>query len=598
MKKYIRNFSIIAHIDHGKSTLSNKIIEICTKKKKNKKKIKILDSMEVEKERGITIKLQSVSLNYKLNNKIYKLNLIDTPGHIDFNNEVIRSLHICEGALLLIDATKGIQAQTIANYNIAKKLNIKIIIIINKIDLLYKDINNIKNQIKNILKIKKKNIILCSAKKKIGIKKIILNIIKYIPYPKVNKKLPLKAIIIDSYFDKYLGVFFLIKIINGKIKINDIIKIINFNNKKYNVKIIYIYTPKKKIINNLYCGEIGWISCNIKNKKYFNPIGKTIINYKNNNLKEIPKFKKTKSKIYASLYPENNKNFIYFKKSIEKLSLNDYSFTFKPENSYLLGNGFRCGFLGILHIEIIKERLKKEYNLNIIITSPNVIYKVITKKKKILYIENPNKLPLKNNIKEIQEPISICNIITPQIFLSKIIKLCLNKRGVQKKILYYNNNVYLKYELPTYEIITNFNNIIKSISQGYASFEYKFKKYKKSNINLLEILINNNKLEGFSVLLNKKDIKKYSENIINILKNNIKKQQFEIKIQSKCNNKIISSSTIKSFRKNVISKCYGGDITRKKKLLNKQKKGKKKLKKRGNILISPKIYFKILKIKF
>ncbi len=598
-KKYIRNFSIIAHIDHGKSTLSDRIIEICTGIKINKKNSRILDSMEIEKERGITIKSQSVSLKYKLNNKKYKLNLIDTPGHIDFNNEVSRSLYICDGALLLIDATKGIQSQTITNYNIAKKLNIKIIPIINKIDILYNDIKNIKNQIKNILKIKKKKIIFCSSKKGIGIKNIIIKIINNIPYPKGNKNLPLQAIIIDSYFDNYLGIFLLIKIINGNIKKNDIIKIINFNKKNYRIKTIHIYIPKKKNINKLYCGEIGWISCNIKITKYFNPIGKIITNYKNKDLIKISKFKKIKPQVYASIYPENNKNFLYFKKSIEKLSLNDYSFTFKPENSYLLGNGFRCGFLGILHIEIIKERLEKEYNLNIIITSPMILYKIVTKKNKILYIENPNKLPLKNEIKEIHESISICKIITPQIYCGKIINLCINKRGKQKKILYYNNNnVYLKYEIPTYEIITNFSNIIKSISKGYASFQYKFKKYKKSNIELLEFLINNNKIEGFSILIYKKNIKKYSINIINIIKKNLQRQQFEIKIQSKCNNKIIFSSTIKSFRKNVISKCYGGDITRKKKLLKKQKKGKKKLKKIGNIIIPSKIYFEALKKKF
>ncbi len=597
-KKYIRNFSIIAHIDHGKSTLSDRIIEICTGKKISKKNSRILDSMEIEKEKGITIKSQSVLLKYKFKKKIYKLNLIDTPGHIDFNNEVSRSLYICDGALLLIDSIKGIQSQTITNYKIAKKLNIKIIPIINKIDLLYNDIKNIKNQIKNIFKIKKKKIILCSSKKGIGIKNIILKIIKNIPYPKGSINLPLQAIIIDSYFDKYLGIFFLIKVINGNIKKNDIIKIINLDNKKYYIKTIHIYIPKKKNINILYCGEIGWVSCNIKIIKYFNPIGKVITDYKNNNLIKISNFKKTKPQLYASIYPENNKNFLYFKKSIEKLSLNDYSFVFKQENSYLLGNGFRCGFLGILHVEIIKERLKKEYNLNIIITSPSIIYKIITKKKKILYIENPNKLPPKNEIKEIQEQISICKIITPQIYCGKIINLCINKRGIQKKIIYFNNNnVYLKYELPTNEIITNFSNIIKSISQGYASFQYKFKKYRKSNIELIEFLINNNKLEGFSILIHKNKIKKYSENIINTIKKNLNKQQFEIKIQSKCNNKIISSCIIKSFRKNVISKCYGGDVTRKKKLLEKQKKGKKKLKKIGNILISSKIYFETIKKK-
>ncbi len=596
MTKYIRNFSIIAHIDHGKSTLSDRIIEICTGIKINKKKERILDNMDIEKEKGITIKAQTVCLKYKYKNKNYKLNLIDTPGHIDFNYEVSKSLYCCEGALLLIDSTKGIQAQTITNYNIAKKLDIKILIIINKIDLLYKDIEYIKKQIKNILKINNKEIILCSAKTGYGVKKIIHNIIKYIPYPKDKTNMLLKSIIIDSYFNNYLGIFLLIKVINGIISNNDIIKIIN-NKNNYKIKTIHIYTPKKKNKKKLLCGEVGWISCNIKKINNFNPIGKTIIKYNDNISKELPSFKKIKPQIYVSLYPKNNKDFMNLKKSLEKLSLNDSSFIFKLENSSILGNGFRCGFLGILHLEIIKERLIREYNINIIITFPTVMYKIYTKKNIYIYIENPNKLPKKNEIKYIKEPISICNIITPLKYLGKIIKLCINKRGIQKEIIYTNNYIYLKFELPISEIITNFNNQIKSISQGYASYEYNFLKYKKSDINLLEILINNNKIKNFSILIHKNNIKKYSNKIINIIKKNLKRQQFEIKIQALCNNKIIYTSIIKSLRKNVTSKCYGGDISRKKKLLEKQKKGKKKMKKIGNILISDKIFFKILKIK-
>ncbi len=596
MKKYIRNFSIIAHIDHGKSTLSDRIIEICTGKKIEKKNERILDSMELEQEKGITIKSQSVCLKYKYKNINYKFNLIDTPGHIDFSYEVSRSLSCCEGALLIIDASKGIQAQTIANYNIAKKFNIKIITIINKIDLINKDLNKIKKQIKEILNIKKKNIILCSAKKNIGINTIIKKIIKKIPYPKGNNNHKLQAIIIDSYFDNYNGIFFLIKIYNGKIKINNKIKIININ-KIYTVEKIYICIPKKKEINKLYCGEVGWISCNIKKIKNFFPIGKTITTYKNQSYTEIIKFKKIKPQIYAGLYPSKNKDFINLKKSIKKLNLNDSSLTFTQENSHILGSGFRCGFLGSLHMEIIKERLEREYNINIIITSPTVIYKIITKRKKNIYIENINKLPNKYEIKEILEPISICNIFTPHKYLGKIIKLCIYKRGIQKKIIYFPKYVFIKYEIPISEIIIDFNDNIKSISHGYASFEYNFLNYKKSDIKIIDIYINKNKLEGFSRLLHKNNVKKYSNNIINIIKNNLQKQQFEIKIQVSCNNKIINTLILKSLRKNVISKCYGGDISRKKKLLKKQKKGKKRMKKLGNIWISEKIFFETLKIK-
>ncbi len=594
MQKYIRNFSIIAHIDHGKSTLSDRIIEKCTGKKIKKNQERILDSMELEKEKGITIKSQSVKLKYKYKNNLYIFNLIDTPGHVDFSYEVSRSLYICEGALLIIDATKGIQAQTIANYNIAKKLNIKIIPVINKIDLINKDIKKIKKQIKNLLNIKSKKIILCSAKKNIGINKIIYNIIKKIPYPKGNKNNPLQALIIDSYFNNYLGAFYLIKIQNGYLKKNEKIKLIK-KNKKYKIENIYINKPEKKNYKILKCGEVGWISCNIKKINYIK-IGDTITKNKNPSKKILTKFKNINPKIYAGLYPNENKNFIKFKKSIKKLSLNDSSLTFKQENSSIFGFGFRCGFLGKLHLEIIKERLEREYNLNIIITLPTVKYKIIDKKKNTIYIKNPINLPEKNQIKKIKEPISKCNIITPLKYLGKIIKLCINKRGIQKKILFINKNVSLTFEIPNSEIITNFSNKLKSISKGYASFEYSFKKYKESDIVLSEIMINKNKIEGFSILIHKNNILKYSKKIIEIIKNNIQKKQYEINIQALCNNKIITKCHLKALRKNVISKCYGGDISRKKKLLQKQKKGKKRMKKIGNIYISKEIFFKTFKI--
>ncbi len=594
MQKNIRNFSIIAHIDHGKSTLSDRIIEKCTGKKIDKNKQRILDSMELEKEKGITIKSQSVQLKYKYKKNIYEFNLIDTPGHIDFSYEVSRSLYVCEGALLIIDATQGIQAQTLENYNMAKKLKIKIIPIINKIDLINKNLKKIKNQIKNILNIKKEEIILCSAKKNIGIKKIIHSIIKVIPSPKGNKHLPLQALIIDSYFNNYLGSFFLIKIYNGFLKINDKIKLIN-KYKKYNIENIYINKPEKKKLKYLNCGEVGWISCNIKKINYIK-IGNTITKFNNPSLNNLPKFKKINPQIYVGLYPDENKNFINLKKSLEKLNLNDSSLIFKQENSLIFGLGFRCGFLGKLHLEIIKERLKREYNLNIIITLPTVTYKIINKKNKCIYIDNPIKLPNKNEIKKIKEPISKCFIISPLKYLGKIIQLCVNKRGIQKKILFVKKKIYLIYELPTSEIITNFSSKLKSITKGYASFKYSFKNYKTSDIVLSEIIINKNKIEGFSMLIHRKNILKYSKKILEIIKNNIQKQQYEINIQALCNNKIITKCSLKALRKNVTSKCYGGDISRKKKLLQKQKKGKKKMKKIGNIFLSKKIFFKTFKI--
>ncbi len=594
MKKYIRNFSIIAHIDHGKSTLSEKIIKIC-KNKTYLNKIKVLDSMDLEQEKGITIKSQSIHLQYIYKKKIYFLNLIDTPGHIDFSYEVSKSLHACEGVLLLIDAKQGIESQTVSNYNMAKKLNLKIIPVINKIDLINININKIKKQIKKKLKIKKKKIILCSAKKEYGIKKIINTIIKTIPYPKGKNNNLLESIIIDSYFDNYLGIILLIKINNGKLKINDKIKIIN-DNKIYKVKNIFIKKPIKIIKKKLNCGEVAWISCNIKKINHI-PVGSIITSYKNKNLKKIKKLKKIKPQIYAGIYPTKNENFTFFKNSFKKLNLNDSSLTYKLENSLLLGYGFRCGFLGLLHIEITKERLKREYNIDIIIINPTVKYKIINKKNKTIYIKNPLNLPKKQDIKKIQEPISICNIKSPKKYLGKLIELCTQKRGIQKKISFKNKYISIKYELPTIEIITNFIDKIKSISNGYASFKYKFKKYKTSNITLLNIIMNKKKIDILSTLIHKQNIIKYGKKIIEIIKNNTPKHLFNIDIQASCNNKIIASTKITALRKNVTSKCYGGDINRKKKLLKKQKKGKIKMKIIGKILLPQKIFFKILKIK-
>ncbi len=593
MQKYIRNFSIIAHIDHGKSTLSKKIIQICTKKKINNKE-SIIDSMDLEKEKGITIKSHSVNLKFKYKKKIYHLNLIDTPGHTDFSFEVFRSLHACEGALLLIDATKGIQAQTLANFYVAKKLNLEIIPIINKIDISYVNTKSIETQIIDILKYKKKQIFYCSAKTGKGIKKIIKNIIHKIkpPVGYINK--PLQAIIIDSYFNNYIGTVFFIKIINGFLKKNNKIKISN-NKHIFNIEYIFLKKPKKIITDILLCGEIGWIVCKTKKTNY-RFIGEIITSNKNKEFKKQIKFKQQTPQIYVSIYPLNNTNFYYFKKSLEKLILNDPSIQIKPEQSTLLGYGFRCGFLGLLHIEITKERLLREYNLDILITPPNVVYKIKNKKNKILYISNPEKIPNKHEIKKIKEPIAICNIICPHQYIGKIISMCNQKRGIQKDLIFFKNYVLLKYEIPISEIITNFSDTLKCISNGYASFNYVFLKFKTTNIFILEVLINYKKIKQLTTLIHQNNIKKYSENLIKTLKNNINKHQFNIVIQIVCNNKIIKSINIKSFRKNVISKCYGGDVSRKKKLLYKQKKGKQKMKKFGNVSLNKDIFFKIIKL--
>ncbi len=594
MTKYIRNFCIIAHIDHGKSTFSDRIIEICKNKKFKKGQNRILDSMELEKEKGITIKAQCANLKFKYKNNIFKLNLIDTPGHIDFSYEVSKSLHICEGAILLIDVTKGIQSQTLNNYNIAKKLKIKILVVINKIDIENINIKIIKKQIRKILKYKNK-IFLCSSKTGLGIKKIIKNIIKIIPSPKNNKNKKLLAIIIDSYFNNYIGTFLLIKIKSGYIKLNDVIKISNIK-KNYTIENIIIYTPYKKKINILYNGEVGWITCKIK-KINNNLIGNIIYNNNNFKINYKKNIKKINPQIFASIYPKENNNFNYLKKSIQKLQLNDSSLTYEIEKSQILGFGFRCGFLGTLHIEIIGERLKREYNCKIIIVNPTITFKIKTKNNNKIYINNINKIININNIKYIKEPIVKCNIKSKKQYIGKIINFCNEKRGVLKNLKYINKeDILLKYKIPLLEIITNLSNDLKSITQGYCFYDYKFYKYKKSNIILLKIIINKKIIYGLSKLIHKNNIKKESEKILNIFKKYIKRQLFNITIQIVCNNKIIYKTNIKALKKNVISKCYGGDITRKKKLIRKQKIGKKKMKKMGNILINPKIFYKILKI--
>lgn len=593
--KYIRNFSIVAHIDHGKSTISNKLIQICNKNINIKNKI--LHSMELEKERGITIKANCINLIYiNKNKKKYKLNLIDTPGHVDFAYEVSRSISACEGAILLIDASQGIEAQTIANYNIAIKMKLKIIIVINKIDLKTANLEKVIQQVKNTFNIDNKKILFCSAKTGLGVKKIINKIIKNIPQPNGNKNDPLQALVIDSKFDKYQGIISLIKIKNGNIKIGDIIQIMS-TKKKYKINKIVIFTPKEIKKQKLNCGEVGWIFCGTKNTEWV-PVGDTITKATNPAKTALKKFKEIKPQMYARIFPIEQRNFNNLKTALKKLKLNDSSLIYEIENSLTLGPGFKCGFLGLLHMEIIQERIKREYNIDIITTPPTVIYKIETSNNKIIYLDNPSKLNLIKNIKKLKEPFAECIILLNKKCLGKIIKFCNNKRGIQKDIIYYNNEyIILKYEIPMIEIIFDFYNHIKSISHGYASIQYSFKKFKSSNMTYIEILINKKNIDILSTITHKSNSKKTSKKIIEKISPLIARTQFDIIIQAQCNKKIIISKKIKPLRKNVISKCYGGDITRKKKLLEKQNKGKKKMKKIGYLNIPKETFLSILNIK-
>lgn len=595
--KYIRNFSIIAHIDHGKSTFSDRIIQICGGlTHKYKKKTQILDSMEIEKEKGITIKARNVTLNYKSKNKkIYQLNFIDTPGHVDFSYEVFRSLSACEGVLLLIDAKKGIEAQTINHYNTAIKMKLNIIFVFNKIDLPNINHKNLLKKTKNIFNIKKNNIVFCSAKKGIGIKETIEKIIDQFPYPKGNKKNALQALIIDSWFDNYFGIIYIICVKNGNIKIGDKIKTIN-SKKNYKIERLGIFNPQQTDLKKLNCGEVGWIICGIKKIKN-SEVGKTITHTNKPSKLNLIKFKKIKPKIYASLFPIKKNKYEIFKNALTKLQLNDFSLSFKTEKSNILGYGFRCGFLGLLHLEIIQERLKREYNLKIITTAPKVIHEIKLHNGKKIYIDNPSDIPQKNQIKEFRTPIAKCDIITPKKYIGKIISLCIKKKGKQKNIVYLNQQVKLTYEIPLSEIILDFFDKIKSLSKGYASLNYYFLCFKKADMVSINISINKKIIDDLSFIIEKKNAIYKSRTIIEKIKKIMPRQQFEITIQAAIGKKIIASSKIKQLRKNVISKCYGGDISRKKKLLKKQKIGKKNMKNIGNLTIPKEIFLTTLDIK-
>ncbi|MFI4819163.1 MAG: translation elongation factor 4 [Enterobacterales bacterium] len=594
--KNIRNFSIIAHIDHGKSTLSDRIIQICGGLSKREMSSRVLDSMEIEKERGITIKAQSATLNYKyIDNKFYQLNLIDTPGHIDFSYEVSRSMFACEGAILVVDATQGIESQTLSNCNLAIEMNLKIITVINKIDLPNANPNKVIKDIKNILGIDSSNSILCSSKTGYGVNKIIKRIIKDIPFPSGNINSSLQALIIDSWFDNYLGVISLIRIKNGKLKIGNKIKIIS-TGKIYKVEKLGIFTPKNENRNFLNCGEVGWLACSIKNINK-SPVGDTITLYSNQSINLLPGFKKAKPMVYTSLFPVDSKNYENFRKSIVKLSLNDSSLFYESEKSNILGFGFRCGFLGLFHMEIVKERILKEYNISIINTFPSVTYEVITKKKQTLYIDSPSKINNINDIYEFREPIAECNILSPIKYFGKIISLCELKRGIQKKIFYLGNKIKLIYDIPMNYVILDFFDKIKSNSCGYASLDYSFKKFKKSDIVKVDILINKNKVDSLSIFIHRSNSINYGIKLVNKLKNSIQRHQFNISIQAVIGKNVISRSNINQLRKNVLSKCHGGDISRKKKLLKKQKEGKKKMKYIGNINIPKNVFINILKKK-
>ena len=592
----IRNFSIIAHIDHGKSTLADRILEMTGAVEEREMKDQLLDSMDLERERGITIKLNAVTLKYLANDGVeYVFNLIDTPGHVDFSYEVSRSLAACEGALLVVDASQGVEAQTLANVYLAIDNDLTIIPIINKIDLPSAQIELVKEEIEKRIGIDCTNACLVSAKKGTNIKDVLESVVKYIPAPKGNINEPLKALIFDSFYDSYRGVVVLVRIFDGEVNVGD--KIYLFNAKKeYQVTEVGIRTPKEIKLKKLYAGQVGFICAQIKDIKDVHP-GDTITLKDNMANAPLSGYRKINPMVYCGLYPVDSDDYQALKEALEKLSLNDASLYYEAESSQALGFGFRLGFLGLLHMDVVQERLEREYNLNLVLTAPSVIYKINLTNKEVLYLDNPSKLPDMSKVDSIEEPYVLAKIMSPQEYIGPIMELCQDKRGIYKDLSYFDDTrTILTYEIPLSEIIYNFFDKLKSVTKGYASLDYEISEYKKSNLVKLDILLNGQVVDALSSIVYKPSAYNRGLNIIRNLKNIIPRQQFEVPVQASIGGKVIARVDIKAVRKDVLAKCYGGDITRKKKLLEKQKEGKKRLKKVGSIEIPQEAFMSILAI--
>lgn len=593
--KNIRNFSIIAHIDHGKSTLSDRLIQTCGGLSDREMEAQVLDSMDLERERGITIKAQSVTLNYKAKDgETYQLNFIDTPGHVDFSYEVSRSLAACEGALLVVDAGQGVEAQTLANCYTAIEMDLEVVPILNKIDLPAADPERVAEEIEDIVGIDAMEAVRCSAKTGVGIEDVLEEIVAKIPAPEGDPNAPLQALIIDSWFDNYLGVVSLVRIKNGVLRKGDKIKVMS-TGQTYNVDRLGIFTPKQEDTTVLECGEVGWVVCAIKDILGA-PVGDTLTHQHNSATEVLPGFKKVKPQVYAGLFPVSSDDYEAFRDALGKLSLNDASLFYEPETSTALGFGFRCGFLGLLHMEIIQERLEREYDLDLITTAPTVIYEVQLTNGDVVYVDSPSKLPPLNNIAEIREPVAECNMLVPQEYLGNVITLCVEKRGVQTNMVYHGNQIALTYEIPMGEVVLDFFDRLKSTSRGYASLDYGFKRFQAADMVRVDIMINSERVDALALIVHKDNSQYRGRELVEKMRELIPRQQFDIAIQAAIGNHIIARSTVKQLRKNVLAKCYGGDVSRKKKLLQKQKEGKKRMKSLGNVEVPQEAFLAILHV--
>jgi GTP-binding protein LepA len=591
----IRNFSIIAHIDHGKSTLSDRLIQLCGGLSDREMSEQVLDSMDLERERGITIKAQSVTLYYDAKDgKRYQLNFIDTPGHVDFSYEVSRSLAACEGALLVVDAAQGVEAQTVAVCYTAFEQQLDVIPVLNKIDLPQADPKRVCQEIEDIIGIDASQALSVSAKSGFGIDALLEMLVEKIPSPKGDREAPLQALIIDSWFDSYLGVVSLVCVKQGILNQHDKIKILS-TGRNYDADSIGIFTPKRTETACLSAGEVGFVIAGIKDINGA-PVGDTITHAKGGAVIPLPGFKKIKPQVYAGLFPINSEDYELFRDALAKLSLNDAALFYEPENSTALGFGFRCGFLGMLHMEIVQERLEREYDLDLITTAPNVIYEVVDNKDNIVQVDSPAKLPDITRIKETREPICQANILTPQEFVGSIMKLCIERRGVQIKMQYLANQVSLVYELPMSEVVLDFFDKLKSLSRGFASLDYSFVHFQAAPLVKLDILINSEKVDALALIVHRDHADYRGRQLVERMKDLIPRQMFDVAIQAAIGAHIIARQTVKALRKNVTAKCYGGDITRKRKLLEKQKAGKKRMKQVGKVEIPQEAFLAVLKV--
>lgn len=595
-QKYIRNFSIIAHIDHGKSTLADRLLERTGTVEKRLMKDQLLDSMDLERERGITIKLNAVTLTYHAKDgHDYLLNLIDTPGHVDFTYEVSRSLAACEGALLVVDASQGVEAQTLANVYLAVDNNLEILPIINKIDLPSADPKRVKEEIETRIGIPCDESVEISAKTGYGIDEVLERIVTGIPAPSGDMNAPLKALIFDSFYDSYRGVVIMIRIKEGSVKVGDTI-LLMANGKQYQVTELGIRTPNEEKRNELSAGEVGYLAAQIKDIHDVHP-GETVTHASRPALEPLPGYRKMNPMVYCGLYPVDSKKYEDLKDALGKLCLNDASLHYEPETSQALGFGFRCGFLGLLHMDVVQERLEREYNLDLILTAPSVIYHVYLTDGTMMNLDNPSKLPDMTLVKEIQEPYVKASIMTPKEFVGPLMTLCQDRRGIYLDLEYFDDSrMILTYELPLSEIVYNFFDKLKSYSKGYASFDYQFSEYRASNLAKMDILLNGNPIDALSLIVYKPNAYERGSVIVRRLKDLIPRQQFEVPVQACVNGKVIARSDIKAVRKDVLAKCYGGDITRKKKLLEKQKEGKKRMKAIGSVEVPQEAFMAVLSI--